>query len=124
MSGGVVMAKIDAFRRQYARLSFEDDFLIPLQDWCILHLDRVSACYIPMPGGHIQVFIVTNSRQFDLDLGVEMAELELNLARRGWRVGVSQLPDTEDESLATFFNADEALEVYAQRGPTPAPKTS
>jgi hypothetical protein len=109
----------DALRREEGIERFESDFLIPLHDWCLAHADRVSACYIPLPGSHIQVFVVTNSRRFDLDLGVEMAELELNLARRGWRVGVSQLPETDDESLATFFNSDGALEVYAQRGPAP-----
>lgn len=106
----------DAWRREEGIERFESEFLVPLHDWCVAHAERVEACYIPLPGGNIQVFIVTNSPQFDLDLGTEVAKLELNLARRGWRVGVSQLPDADDESLATFFSPEGALEVYAERG--------
>jgi hypothetical protein len=68
-----------------------------------------------MPGIHIQVFVVTP--QFDFDLAPAVAELELALARQGWRVGLLQLPNADQESLATFFNPEGALEVYAQRGP-------
>jgi hypothetical protein len=98
---------------------FESEFLVPLHEWCVAHERRVRACYIPLPAGHIQVFIVTTSTQFDFDLAAEVAALELKLARSGWRVGVSQLPNADDESLATFFNPEGALEVYAQRGPAP-----
>jgi hypothetical protein len=90
---------------------FESEFLIPLHDWCIAHEDRVRACYIPVPGSHIPVFVVTNSPQFDFDLAAEVATLERKLAQSGWRVGVSQLPNADDESLATFFSNEGALEV-------------
>jgi hypothetical protein len=108
----------DAVRRSELFEVFESRFLIPLHNWCLAHQDRVSACYIPFPGSHIQVFIVTNSPAFDFDLAEEVAALELELARGGWRVGVSQLPSANEEPLATFFKPEGALEVYAQGEPS------
>jgi hypothetical protein len=98
---------------------FQSEILIPLNAWCQAHQDRVMTCYIPLPGDHLQVFILTNCTQFDFDLAAEMAALELKLARDGWRVGVSQLPKADDESLTTFFSPEGALQVYAQREPAP-----
>ncbi len=98
--------------------AFKEKFLLPLHAWCAQRSERVAACYLPRPSGHIQVFIVTSSPRFDFRLAEEMAALERALARAGWRVGVSQLPHAEDRSLATFFNLEGALEVYAQRGST------
>jgi hypothetical protein len=79
----------------------------------------VAACYLPIPAGHLQAFIVTTSPRFDFALADEIAAMERELAKGGWRVGVSQLPAAEDRSLATFFNPEGALEIYAQRGSTP-----
>lgn len=98
---------------------FKTRFLLPLHDWCASHADRVAACYLPLPAGHLQAFVVTNSARFDFPLAEEIASIERQLAKAGWRVGLSQLPATEDRSLATFFNPEGALEIYAQRGPTP-----
>lgn len=94
---------------------FRTDFLLPLHAWCVGRAGRVDACYMPTPSGHIQVFVVTRSARFDFALADEIAALERDLAARGWKVGVSQLPSADPSSLATFFNADGALEVYAQR---------
>ena len=99
--------------------TFESAFLIPLHEWCLAHSAKVSACYIAKPINHIAVFIVGTSEQFDFDLAVEIAALELKLARKGWSVGLSQLPRGDDDTLATYFNPAGALEVYAQRGSAP-----
>jgi hypothetical protein len=100
--------------------NFQSEILVPLNEWCVAREDRVRACYIPaVPGRQLQVFIVTRLPRFDFALAAEVATLELRLARSGWRVGVSQLPDADEESLATFFSAEGALEVYAEREPAP-----
>jgi hypothetical protein len=96
---------------------FKAKFLLPLHAWCVAHADRVAACYIPQPTRYIQAFIITTSHRFDFSLAEEIAALERELAADGWRVGVVQLPAAHDRSLATFFNPEGALEVYAQRGP-------
>jgi len=98
---------------------FGSEFLTPLHEWCVANAGRVRACYIPVPDSHIQVFVVTNSRRFDFDFAEKVAALELRFAAAGWRIGVSQLPDADDGSLATFFNPDGALEVYADGRPAP-----
>ena len=109
----------DAVRREEGIARFESKFLVPLHEWCVAHEGRVRACYVPLPMGHLQVFVVTTSPQFDFDLAEEIAALELRLSRGGWRVRVVQLPEADERSLATFFNPEGALEVYAQRGPAP-----
>jgi hypothetical protein len=109
----------DAVRHDERVARFGRGFLLPLHEWCVAHAASVSACYIPLPAGHVQVFVVTTSPRFDFGLAEEVAALEMQLAKAGWRVGVSQLPAADKESLSTFFNSEGALEVYAQRGPTP-----
>ena len=99
--------------------AFKARFLLPLHQWCDAHADRVAACYLPLPAGHLQVYIVTTWKRFDFGLAEEIAGLERDLAQAGWRVGVSQLPAAENRSLATFFNPEGALEVYAQRRSAP-----
>src|SRR5687768_13788799 len=46
---------------------FESGFLVPLHRWRVAHADKVRACYITLPGSHIQVFVVTASPRFDFD---------------------------------------------------------
>jgi hypothetical protein len=108
-----------AVRAEERVANFKREFLVPLRDWCVAHADRVSACYLPQPAGHLQVFVVTNRPRFDFQLSEEMAALGLRLTKAGWRVGVWQLPSADKESLSAFFNPEGALEVYAQRGSAP-----
>jgi hypothetical protein len=94
---------------------FESRFLIPLHEWCAKRADKIEACYLPLPDRHMKVFVVTKSPRFDFELMEEIAALDLALFDDGWRVGVWQLPATEEDSTGTFFNPEGALEVYAQR---------
>jgi hypothetical protein len=107
----------DAVKDDERIAAFKARFLVPLHDWCGQHSDRVAACYLPVPAGYLHAFIVTKSPRFDFDLAEEIAAVERELAKAGWRVGVSQLPAAEDRSLETFFDPDGALEIYADRGP-------
>lgn len=77
-------------------------------------LYAVNSCYIPVPVGHVQVFVVGASPKYDFDLGRELAALERQLAADEWRVNVLQLPASAAEDFQTFFNIDGALEVYTQ----------
>lgn len=92
---------------------FESEFLSPLNQWCVDHADKIRACYIPVAREAIQVFVVTKSRKFDFEFAEHVAAIEMKLARAGWYVGVSQLPEADDVSLETFFNPEGALQVYA-----------
>lgn len=97
---------------EYARI-FEDRFLGPLYRWCSQFSHRVRNCYVTFQGDHIQVFVVTNRKQYDFDLSKEIAALELNLVGGGWEISVTQLPDSDDASLHTYFHPELSLEVYA-----------
>jgi len=94
--------------------SFKSRFLLPLVNWCKRHTDRVQACYLPVPVGHLQVFIIGVSRKYDFELGKDIAGLELQLFDAGWRVNVLQIPHGDEEDLQTFFDVEGALQVYAQ----------
>jgi hypothetical protein len=95
---------------------FETEFLVPLHEWCVAHSEQVRSCYIPVAvRPHVQVFIVASSRHFDLDFAEKVGRLELELSK-GWRVGISHLPDADEAALGTFFNSEGALEVYAKQG--------
>lgn len=105
----------EAVKTEERVAAFKARFLLPLHDWCMQHADRVAACYLPLPAGHLQAFIITTSPRFNFALAEEIAALELQFAKGGWKIGVSQLPKAEDISLTTFFNPEWPLEVYAQR---------
>jgi hypothetical protein len=108
----------DALHNDQTFKRFESEILLPLHLWCDSHADRVQSCYLPIPTGSIRAFVITNSPKYDFELGEGLATLELSLARAGWRVSVTQIPDAEGDSLGTFFSSEGALEVYAQRVPT------
>jgi hypothetical protein len=109
-----VRACQDHRRQEEAIRSFKNDFLRPISDWCQSRSDRVRACYIPVPVGHVQVFMVGTSPRYDFTLGRELAALELSLAEKGWRLNVLQIPDSPEEDLQTYFDIGGALEVYAE----------
>lgn len=92
---------------------FSGQFLAPLHNWCLINADKIRGCYLAVPSDHIPVFVVTNSRRFDFEFGEKVAGIELQLAQAGWQVNVLQLPDADDESLATFLDLEMALQVYA-----------
>ena len=66
------------------------------------------------------MFVITPQPEYNFELGEQVAELELGLTRAGWRISVNQLPATESDSVGAFFSPEGALEVYAQRVPTPS----
>src|SRR5579863_8630826 len=62
---------------------FKARFLVPLHEWCVRHADRVAACYLALPAGHLQTFIVTKATLFDFSLAEEIAAMERELATAG-----------------------------------------
>lgn len=108
------MACKEAVKRDERVQQFREEFLVPLHDWCVARAGAVRACYMPVPRGVVKVFVITNSKRFDFGLAEEVARLERDLIRAGWRVSVAQLPAADDDSLGTFFSQEGALEVYAQ----------
>jgi hypothetical protein len=109
----------DGSRMNEAIRTFKRQLLLPLFEWRQQHADRVLACYVSMPGSHVQVWMVNNCVPYDFNLGREMSGLELELADRGWqRISVMPILATSVEELWHWFKVKEAIEVYAQLAPT------
>lgn len=106
--------------RREERERFEKTFLQPVYNWCVERKDKVSGCYVPIPtAGLLRVFIVTSSPRFDFALAQEIAALELSLVQLKWSVNLVQIPGAGNESIGTFLDVEEAMEIYAQREPAP-----
>jgi hypothetical protein len=101
-------------RSSEAIKQFKSEFVRPLMEWCERNAARVHSCYIPVPVGFVQVFVVGASTKYEFGLGKDLANLELALADAGWRVSVLQIPFCDDEELKTYFDPEGALLVYAQ----------
>jgi hypothetical protein len=93
---------------------FKQEFVQPLIEWTLEHRAQIKACYIPMPMGSIQVFVVGTSPKYDFSFGDELAKLELQFADAGWHLSILQLPAAAEEDLQTFFDTEGALEIYAE----------
>jgi hypothetical protein len=109
----------DSHRQELAVYAFKKEFLEPLIDWCRRHKNQVQACYIPIPKGFIQVFVIGSSPKYDFDLGKELSELELRFADAGWSVSFLQIPASPEEILLGYFKMEGAIEVYAQLAAAP-----
>lgn len=92
---------------------FKADLLIPLREWCEVHADLVSACYLGMPDSSVlPIFLIGAGERYDFRLtqsGVELADL---LDERGWLVQVVQIPRSSDDELQAIFNVDRSLVVW------------
>jgi hypothetical protein len=98
---------------------FFDEYIPTLHQWSQERTDEVAACYVTLPPGKsIKVFVVSKGN-YDPKLGEEISQLELRLADIDWSSDVAQLPSGDMDELQTFFNPDDAIEVYAQTEPAP-----
>lgn len=102
------------------RADFEREFLHPLRAWCERNAHRVRACYVPVPRGHLEAYVVGRAERYDFDLGSELSRFELELVDAGWRVHTMQIPRPDDaDGLRAHFDYDGALQVYADGQPAP-----
>jgi hypothetical protein len=92
---------------------FEDEFIIPVRDWCLHHADKVSKCYTTTHQGYPSVFVISSLPKRDVAvLGQPLAALSLNLQRRGWICNVLQIPGAEAAHYDAYFEAEQAILVY------------
>ncbi len=113
-------ARDQAERANDAIHRFENDLILPLRNWCETNTERVTACYVPVPVGHLEVYIVGRSEKYDFDLGSELAKFELKLVDDGWLVHTMLVPQPEDEhGMRAHFDYDGTLQVYADRQSAP-----
>ena len=98
---------------------FSEEYLPRLHNWCLEHQNKLAACFVSPPRGpSLVVFVVGKTNQYDFELGKRISQLELDLEDMGWTSDVLQLPSGDDEELRTFFNPEQALQIYAESQPT------
>lgn len=92
---------------------FQDQFLATVHQWCRQHSDRVTACYVPFPRDHLQVFVVSSAGKYDFSLSDDLAALEMDLFEKNWPSDINQVPFG---SQLTFFNPTASIQVYGDTG--------
>lgn len=95
---------------------FEDDFLATVRQWCEEHGDRVAACYVPVPRGHLRVFVVSRSKSYDFSLSDDLTALEMDLFQKNWPSDVNQVPLSSAADLEALFSPTASIQVYGHAG--------
>ena len=99
--------------------SFKYDILAPLREWCERRAAQINACYVPVPRGHLEAYVIGASERYDFALGHEVAELSLAFLDRGIHLLVIPTPNRADENTYCHFSPEGAILVYANPKPTP-----
>ena len=74
-------------------------FLVRLREWCEEHADRVETACVAIGDGGLNIFIITNSPDYDFDFDDIVTELDLALAKEftWYAAEIMQLPRTAKE---------------------------
>jgi len=91
-----------------------DALLVKVRDWARQYAEKVHAVYASPREGHIVVFVVPKSDQYDLALGGKLTDLDIELAQTFKIIDteVMQVPGKKPDQLATFVNVDSAKRLY------------
>ena len=91
---------------------FKTDLLPRVRQWCEQHAEKLLACYIPFGFEQLTVFAVTRLPRYDFSLSDSIADFEMDLFEAHWPVEVRQIPSGSPETLDSFFNSAESIQVY------------
>ena len=77
-------------------------------------IEWFRAVYASPREGHIVLFVVPKSKQYDLGLGAKLTDLDVALSQQFQVIDaeVMQVPGNTPEELATFVNVDAGKQVY------------
>ena len=95
--------------------TFKADLLPRVRQWCEQHADKVLACYVPFGFEQLTVFAVTRLPRYDFSLSDSIADFEMDLFEADWPVDVRQIPSGSPDTLESFFNSAESIQVYGHR---------
>jgi hypothetical protein len=98
---------------------FMDDFITPVEQWCLAHAGQVGECYVATHERLPAVFVIGSNGGYDHTLGQPLADLERELHHRGWGCHVLQLPAVPPSHRSAFFRVEEAIQVFP-RVPQPS----
>ena len=91
-----------------------DALLVKVRDWATQNATQVCAVYASPREGHIVLFVVPRSKQYDLDLGSKLTDLDVALSQHFQVIEaeVMQVPGNTPQELATFVNVNAGKKVY------------
>jgi hypothetical protein len=88
---------------------FKEDFVSPVRAWC--RSNKVRLCYISVYEDAPAVFVVGSTDGYDHTLSGPLADLEMDLHRRGFSCSVLQLPASSPSLLPAFIDGSRAIQV-------------
>jgi hypothetical protein len=80
-----------------------------IRDWMRANQDRVARVYLIPHGRHLRMYVIGKSATPDFALTKSLAQLTIDLARAGYSLIGSEVPDGTPDELAAFFNPEKAL---------------
>lgn len=99
------------------RERFKEEFLAGLFRWCQENAIKVGECYVAMEDG-ITVFVVGSAGKYDFDLDKPISTIEMAMEEKGWPCDIIQLPTSDGDSLKSFFDKENSIQVYAHSSRT------
>ena len=96
-------------------LRFQNEYLPRLNSWCEANKDLVQTCYLGRSTAHgLTVFVLGIAPKYSFDLGDKISDLAIQLEDEGWSSHIVQISNADDDEIATFFDPESALQIYAQ----------
>lgn len=84
-----------------------------VREWTAARADRIAACYCAPRGAKTVLFFIPTSRQFDFDLGDELADLNGRLVRE-FNVGLIEVGQIPAAEVDRFLDPASARLVYGR----------
>jgi hypothetical protein len=91
---------------------FTEEFVGPVRQWCRAHIDQVRAVFLSVYEDSPAVFVVGSVPGYDPALSRPLADLEMDLHRRGWSCSVLQLPSGTPDIRRAFLDESRAVQVW------------
>lgn len=116
----------EACARAHEQLVFADEFrriLAVVHRWLRDHAGAVDSAFFAVVDRQMTIFIVPRRATMDFALSDEIARLEIDLYHdfTNARCEVRQIPGRDPDSLSTFLDLDQAIQLYGQRETAPSP---
>jgi hypothetical protein len=96
---------------------FVAEFVAPVRAWCHAHADKVRGCYFSVYESAPAVFVIGSVEGYDYSLSRPLADLEMELHRKGLSCSVLQLPPGNPALLMAFIDEAVAIQVRPEQTP-------
>ena len=91
-----------------------DGLLRHVNEWCQAKVERVSSAYMTFSDDGLRLFLLSKGSGYRFDLDDMVSELDIEICNKFelCPTEVSHFPEAPIESLSSFFDAGQALQVY------------